>query len=91
MTFVYILKCSDNTLYTGYTTDLKRRLKEHNSKIGSKYTKIRTPVSLLYFETFETKSSAMKREIEIKKFKREKKLKLIESFDKNKLLYYESR
>lgn len=91
MIFVYILRCSDNTLYTGYTTDLKRRIKEHNSKVGSKYTRTRTPVSILYFETFKTKSSAMKREIEIKKLKREKKLKLIENFNKDKLLDYESR
>lgn len=88
MMFVYILKCKDDTLYTGYTTDLNRRLKEHNSKIGSKYTRSRTPVELMYFETFKTKSQAMKREIEIKKFSRKEKFAIISKFDKRNLLEY---
>lgn len=88
MMFVYILKCKDDTLYTGYTTDLNRRLKEHNSKIGSKYTRSRTPVKLMYFETFKTKSQAMKREIEIKKFSRKEKFAIISKFDKRNLLEY---
>ncbi len=75
---VYILKCADNTLYTGYTIDVDRRVLEHNSeKIGAKYTKARRPVELIYKETFEDKGDAMRREIEIKKMSREQKLALI--------------
>lgn len=91
MSFVYILRCKDDTLYTGYTTDLTRRLKEHNSKLGAKYTKNRIPVELLYFEIFKTKSQAMKRECEIKKMTREKKLELISNFNQNDLLKYKDR
>lgn len=76
--YVYILKCNDDTLYTGITTDVKRRLDEHNNSIkGAKYTKIRRPVELMYKEELEDRSSASKREYEIKKFNRAKKLELI--------------
>ncbi|CAI6152012.1 MAG: hypothetical protein SPLUMA1_SPLUMAMAG1_01394 [uncultured Sulfurimonas sp.] len=76
--FVYILKCSDNTLYTGITTDLKRRVDEHNnSDKGAKYTKLRRPVSLMYSEMSEDRSSASKREYVIKKLNRKGKLELI--------------
>ncbi len=76
--FVYILKCSDDTLYTGITTDLKRRVDEHNnSDKGAKYTKLRRPVSLMYSETSEDRSSASKREYVIKKLNRIAKLELI--------------
>lgn len=76
--FVYILKCSDDTLYTGITTDLKRRLEEHNNSVkGAKYTKLRRPVSLMYSEESEDRSSASKREYAIKKLSRLKKLELI--------------
>jgi putative endonuclease len=76
--FVYILKCSDDTLYTGITIDLNRRLDEHNnSPKGAKYTRIRRPLELLYFEEYQDKSSASKRELEIKKLSRGKKLELI--------------
>ncbi|HIC12827.1 MAG TPA: GIY-YIG nuclease family protein [Sulfurimonas sp.] len=76
--FVYILKCSDDTLYTGITTDLKRRVDEHNnSDKGAKYTKLRRPVSLMYSETSEDRSSASKREYVIKKLNRKAKLELI--------------
>ncbi len=76
--FVYILKCSDDTLYTGITTDLKRRLDEHNNSVkGAKYTKLRRPVSLMYSEESEDRSSASKREYAIKKLSRLKKLELI--------------
>ncbi|MDQ7009290.1 MAG: GIY-YIG nuclease family protein [Candidatus Gracilibacteria bacterium] len=76
---VYILKCSDNTLYTGITTDLEKRLKQHNGDIlgGAKYTLSRKPVELLYSEDSENRSTATKREMQIKKFNREKKLELI--------------
>lgn len=76
--FVYILKCNDGTLYTGITTDMKRRVEEHNGSVkGAKYTKIRRPVSLVYEEELENRSSASKREYAIKKLKREDKLRLI--------------
>jgi len=76
--FVYMLKCSDDTLYTGITTDIQRRLEEHNSSPkGAKYTRVRRPVELVYTQELEDRSSACKREYEIKQFKREEKLRLI--------------
>ena len=65
--YVYILRCADGTLYTGWTTDIERRLKEHNGEgPGAKYTRARRPCSLAYTETFDDKRSAMRREWEIK-------------------------
>ncbi|RXJ90696.1 endonuclease [Arcobacter sp. CECT 8983] len=82
--FVYILECSDKSLYTGITTDVKKRLDEHNtSEKGAKYTKARRPVTLIYFEKSENRSSASKREYEIKKLSRTKKLQLVEKFKVN--------
>lgn len=76
--FTYILKCADGTLYTGSTNDLDKRIKQHNDlKSGAHYTKIRRPVSLLYSETFKTLGDARKREHEIKRWRRDKKLVLI--------------
>lgn len=73
--FVYIVRCADDTLYTGYTTDLSRRILEHNStKVGAKYTKARRPVVLVYSESFRSRSKAQSREAEIKKWSREEKL-----------------
>ncbi|AFS79419.1 GIY-YIG domain protein [Gottschalkia acidurici 9a] len=66
MNYVYIVECKDGTLYTGWTTDLKRRISEHNSGKGAKYTRARGPVKLKYFEKFDTKQEAMKREYQIK-------------------------
>jgi putative endonuclease len=78
MYYVYILECADNTLYVGYTNDLERRVHAHNnSKSGAHYTKIRRPVKLVYSEIFKTSSQARKREIEIKSWTRERKLKLV--------------
>jgi len=78
MYYLYILKCSDKTLYTGITTDLKRRVGEHNtSKLGAKYTKARRPVKLAYFKKFKDRSGASKEEARIKKLSREKKIILI--------------
>ena len=75
---VYILKCSDDTLYTGYTNNLEKRLKDHNGdKAGAKYTRGRRPVKLAYFEEHKTISAALKKEIKIKKLSRAEKLKLI--------------
>lgn len=86
--YVYILKCSDDTLYTGYAVDLKSRIKKHNSKLGAKYTRGRIPVTLLYFEKLESKSECLKREKELKKLSRSKKLELIEKFNKKILLEF---
>lgn len=79
MNYTYILKCRDGSLYTGWTTDLERRLREHNSGKGAKYTKSRRPVILAYFEEFETKEEAMSREYAIKHLKRTEKLSLLDS------------
>ena len=77
--FVYILECSDGTLYTGITKDVDKRLDEHNnSDKGAKYTKARRPVKLLYKESSENRSTASKREYAIKKLTRVKKLQLIQ-------------
>ena len=78
MNYVYILRCSDNSLYTGWTNNLDKRIKTHSEGKGAKYTKARLPVELVYFEEFDDKISAMKREYEIKKLNRGDKLKLIE-------------
>lgn len=69
MFYCYILRCADNSLYCGQTTDLKRRVEEHNTSPtkSAKYTRSRKPVTLVYFEEYETLPEAMKREIEIKK------------------------
>ena len=76
--FVYMLRCADETLYTGITTDIERRVEEHNSsKKGAKYTKLRRPVELVYSEESANRSSASKREYAIKKLTRLQKLELI--------------
>jgi len=73
MNYVYILRCSDNTLYTGWTNNLKKRVEIHSKGKGAKYTRGRTPLELVYYEEFETKGMALKRECEIKKLKKCKK------------------
>lgn len=83
VTYTYIVRCKDNSLYTGYTTDIKNRVNNHNNGKGAKYTKGRRPVELVYFETFESKSEALKKEIAIKKLPRSKKEQLIETMDKD--------
>lgn len=76
--FTYILECADSSLYVGCTNNLEKRLKEHNeSKNGAHYTKIRRPVSLMYFEKFNTLKKARGREAEIKSWRRGEKLELI--------------
>jgi len=81
---VYILKCSDDTLYTGVTNDINRRLKEHStSSLGAKYTRSRRPVELVYFESCDDKVRAMQREYAIKQFTRKEKLELISSAGKD--------
>ncbi len=77
--FVYILRCADNTLYIGRTSDLQKRLKKHNGEIagGAKYTRSRRPVSLVFFEEFGTLSEALKREYALKQLSRKHKEELI--------------
>lgn len=78
MYYLYILKCADKTLYTGITTDLTRRVSEHNtSKLGAKYTKARRPVNLVYSRKFRTRATATREEIRIKNLSKIEKLKLI--------------
>jgi putative endonuclease len=81
MYFVYIVKCADDTFYTGIATELERRIDEHNSsEKGAKYTRVRRPVNLVYSEEYPDRSSASKREYQIKKkMSRAEKLKLIAS------------
>jgi putative endonuclease len=79
MYFLYLIRCGDGTIYTGITTDVRRRFKEHQAGSGGRYTKAKKAVKVLYIEKFPTRSAAMKRESEIKKWRREKKLNLIES------------
>lgn len=81
MNYTYLVRCSDNSLYAGWTNDIEKRLKAHNDGTGAKYTKSRRPVTLAYFETFETKSEAMKREAALKKMTHRQKEKLAASFD----------
>lgn len=73
MHYTYIIRCSDDSLYTGYTTDVGRRIKEHNNQNGAKYTRGRTPVVLEYVEISNDRSSAMQREYHIKQMSRNRK------------------
>ena len=75
--YTYILRCSDDTLYTGWTNDLPKRLKTHNAGKGARYTRGRLPVKLIYYETFATKKEAMQREAQIKKLSRKQKLSFV--------------
>ena len=77
MWFVYILLCSDNSLYTGYSDDPEKRFLEHKKGKGAKYTKSHKPLKIAYTERFATKSEALKREIEIKSWPREKKIRIL--------------
>ncbi len=74
--FVYIVKCSDETLYTGYTNDITKRVTTHNKGKGAKYTQARLPVALLYWEQYDTKKAAMQREYVIKQMTKKEKIKL---------------
>ena len=79
MNYTYIVKCADGTLYTGWTNCLQKRLKAHNEgKAGAKYTRSKRPVKLVYYEGFETKEEAMRREYAIKQLTRKQKLNLME-------------
>jgi len=76
--FVYMLRCRDGSLYTGYTDDVQRRLETHQNGKGAKYTRSRLPVALAYQEELPDKSSALRREAAIKRLTRQEKLQLIE-------------
>ncbi|MEG0829354.1 MAG: GIY-YIG nuclease family protein [Anaerovoracaceae bacterium] len=76
---VYILRCNDNSLYTGWTNNIEDRVKVHNLGLGAKYTRGRCPVTLVYLEILPDKPSALRREIAIKKLTRANKIKLIAS------------
>ena len=85
MNYTYIVQCNDDTLYTGWTNNLEKRIQDHNLGRGAKYTRTRLPVVLVYYEIFETKQEAMKREYQIKQLPREKKVQLIENNHLNSL------
>ena len=78
LNYTYVLLCKDNTLYTGWTNNLKERVRKHNLGDGAKYTRSRLPVRLVYYEVFESKEAAMRREYQIKHLSRKEKLALIE-------------
>lgn len=82
--YTYILRCGDDTLYTGFTTDLEHRLQTHNAGKGAKYTKARLPVEMIYHEEYPTKEEAMRREAAIKKLTRKQKIELIKNRTKTK-------
>lgn len=84
--YVYIVRCRDDTLYTGTTNEIGRRVCAHNEGKGAKYTKGRLPVRLVYSETLETKPAALRREFQIKKMSRARKSKLIGQADRRKAL-----
>ena len=79
MNYTYILKCKDDSLYTGWTNDLKKRITSHNAGKGAKYTKARRPVELVYYEEFQTREEAMKIEYAIKQLSRKEKEALIKT------------
>ena len=81
MNYVYMLRCADETLYTGWTNNIEKRVKTHNAGRGGRYTRSRLPVRLVYVEAHPTKQSAMRREWEIKQLTRAEKLRLLRSED----------
>ena len=84
MYFVYLLECGGKSIYTGITTDVVLRFKEHQTGIGGRYTRARRAVKILYTERFKTRSEALKREAEIKSWTRAKKLVLINDWRKKR-------
>ncbi|PEN14141.1 endonuclease [Longibacter salinarum] len=79
--YVYILECCDGTYYTGYTTDVERRVEEHNAGTGARYTRGRTPVDVVYTESYDSQSAAMSREYAIKQLRRGQKERLVSGDD----------
>jgi len=76
--YVYVVECNDDTFYTGYTTDVGRRVAEHNDGVGAKYTRGRRPVEVVHVESFDSRSEAMQREHAIKQLRRPAKERLVE-------------
>ena len=85
--YVYLLVCSDKSIYTGVTPDLKRRLGQHNAGCASKYTRSRLPVKMVYFEKHISKSSALKREAQVKKWNQKRKKELYLSYIESRSLF----
>lgn len=83
MVYVYMVRCKNNSLYTGWTTDLERRINEHNKGTGSKYTRANRPVELVYFEEINDKVTASKREYAIKQLPKSEKELLVTNFRKS--------
>lgn len=82
MNYTYIVRCRDGTLYTGWTNNIEKRMETHNSGKGAKYTKSRRPVRLVYYEEYDTKEEAMRREYAIKHMEKKEKEKLILRWDR---------
>jgi putative endonuclease len=78
MYYVYLIQCEDGSIYTGITTDLERRFREHSDKVGGHYTRAHKVEKILYTEKYQTRGEALKREAEIKKFSRKEKFKLVD-------------
>ena len=78
--YTYIVECTDGTYYTGWTTDIAARVVAHNAKIGARYTRARLPVRLVYWETFDCKQAAQRREAAIKKLTRAQKAQMVSGF-----------
>ena len=87
MYYLYILKCADNSLYTGITNNLEKRIKNHNKGIASRYTRARLPVEFVFIKSIENKNDALKEEIKTKKLARKQKIELINS-NENKIKDY---
>ena len=88
MNWVYMLRCADGSLYTGWTNDLERRVQTHAAGCGARYTRSRLPVELVYAEILPTKSEALRREAALKRLSRAKKLELIQKYgteEKNRI------
>ncbi len=83
MNYTYLVRCRDGSLYCGWTNHLDERIKAHNDGKGAKYTRCRRPVELVYYETFDTKEEAMRREHAVKRLSRKQKMMLIENFGSN--------
>ncbi len=87
MNYTYIIRCKDDTLYTGWTNHLEKRMDDHNNGRGAKYTRGRSPITLVYYEEYASKEEALKREYAIKKMSRTEKLKLINRHNGNELVH----
>lgn len=83
MFYIYMVRCKDGTLYTGFTNDVDSRIRKHNDGKGAKYTRGRLPVDLVYVESFTDKSQAMRREYEIKQYPKSMKESLIKNWKRN--------